>query len=463
MKTHRRDFLAGSLATLGNFMTPASSSTYVSGAMQGEAQIAPFVADVTPPLGEPLVFGLSPPTSVIEHPLLAKGIVLRDSGGTYVLGAVDWTEIHNDSYELFRREIARAARTSPSRVAIHTLHQHTAPAYDTDMQRILNRRQGAPAGKGLEFLEEAVARTAAAVEKATAQWRGLTHVGTSWASVDRVASSRRILQPDGTLLTRLSSTQDPEQQRAPEGYIDGYLRTVTFFDREQPAVRVHYYATHPQSYYGDGRVTYDVPGLARERLEKESGVFQVYFTGCGGDIAMGKYNNGTPARRPELVDRVYDGMVRSMKNVHIEPVSGIRWATIDVRFPVRNDGSFSAEACRKVLDDPKASFQSAWNAASLLALVARAKADRPFQLSCLAIGSVRILHLPGEPFVEYQFWAQRQNPELFVAIAGYGDCGTGYICTDRAYSDRGGYEQTESFIVPSEKLLKDTIRTLLTG
>ncbi len=48
-----------------------------------------------------------------------------------------------------------------------------------------------------------------------------------------------------------------------------------------------------------------------------------------------------------------------------------------------------------------------------------------------------------------------------MPVAGYADCAPGYICTDRAYSDIGGYEQTESFIAPSEKLLEDTIRHLL--
>ncbi len=461
MKTDRRRFLTGSLATLGSIAARTSAPARPKGAVRADAQITTFAADVTPPFGEPLGFTY-PPTRVAEHPLLAKGMVLRDAGGTYVLCALDWCEIHNDSYELFRQKIAKAAGTSPSRVAVQTLHQHTAPAYDTNAQQILNKIQAASPQKGLEFLEEAATGTAAAVEKATTVWRDLTHMGTSWASVDQVASSRRILQPDGTILARMSSTKEPEQQKAPEGTIDAYLRTITLFDGETPVARAHYYATHPQTYYQDGRVTYDVPGIARERLEKESGVFQVYFTGCGGDIGMGKYNDGTPERRPALVNRLYDGMVRSIKNVHVEPVSKMQWQTVDVRFPLRSDGTFSEEVSRKILANGKTPIESAFNAAWVLARVVRAQADRPFQLSCLAIGSSRILHLPGEPFVEYQLWAQRLRPKLFVAVAGYGDCATGYICTDRAYSDKGGYEQTESFVGPSEKLLKEALGRLLT-
>jgi hypothetical protein len=99
-------------------------------------------------------------------------------------------------------------------------------------------------------------------------------------------------------------------------------------------------------------------------------------------------------------------------------------------------------------------LNAAWN-------TVRATNNRPIQLSCLALGSIRVLHLPGEPFVEYQIWAQQRRPDLFVAVAAYGDCTTGYICTNQAYSDRGGYEQRESFVGPSEEILKDAIGKLL--
>ena len=77
------------------------------------------------------------------------------------------------------------------------------------------------------------------------------------------------------------------------------LRTevVTLLQGERPLVRLHYYATHPQSYYGDGRATSDTVGLAREEMEREEGIPQIYFTGCAGDITAGKYNDGSPAAR----------------------------------------------------------------------------------------------------------------------------------------------------------------------
>ncbi len=459
MTTDRRKFLSTSIAAVGGLAVGGQAIAQPDAERKHRLQIVTFSADITPPLGEPLAF-TCPPNMFVEQPLQAKGVVLRSASGTYVLCAMDWCVIAGSTYDFIREKIAKAAGGIPaSQVAVHTLHQHTAPCYNTDAQQMLNRLQGDPLQNGLEFVDVAAGHIADAVTKAmTGEWRNVTDVGTGWASVDEVASSRRILQPDGRILARLSSTNVPEEQKAPEGYIDAYVRTVVLFDSEEPVARMYYYATHPQSYYWDGRVSYDVPGIARERIEKESGFFQVYFTGCGGDIAMGKYNDGTHGRRPILVDRLYDGMTRSIRNLKKEPVLGTQWKITEVQFPARNDGSFSEQACRDVLSNPKAPYGSRLKAAWARV---RASNNHPIQLSCLSLGSVRILHLPGEPFVEYQLWAQRNSRGLFVAVAGYGDDATGYICTNDAYSSRGGYEQTESFVGPSEDILKEAIGKLL--
>src|SRR5262245_42221762 len=82
-------------------------------------QLATFVADITPHQGEILDCGLSSESGarLIEHPLLAKGIVLKDRGGVYVLCAFDWEAINNDSNDFARQELAAAAGSIPARVA----------------------------------------------------------------------------------------------------------------------------------------------------------------------------------------------------------------------------------------------------------------------------------------------------------------------------------------------------------
>jgi hypothetical protein len=278
-----------------------------------------------------------------------------------------------------------------------------------------------------------------------------------------VASSRRIRLPDGTIGTRLSTARDPVARMWPEGKIDGFLRTVAFYNGDRALAAVHYYATHPQAHYGDGRVTYDVPGLARERLQKETGVFQVYFTGCGGDIAMGKYNDGAPSNRADLANRMHDAMVRSSKSIkERHPVTPIRWRSAELRLEPRRAPEFSESVCQQIVQDAKAKPADRIRAAMMLAFIARTKTGHALDLNCLTIGPVKMLYLPGEMFVEYQLFAQRAAPAgTFVTVAAYGDCAMWYVGDNQAYTDRGGYEQTWSFVEPSEGILKKTITQVL--
>jgi len=58
-------------------------------------------------------------------------------------------------------------------------------------------------------------------------------------------------------------------------------------------------------------------------------------------------------------------------------------------------------------------------------------------------GPAQFLLLPAESFVEFQLAAQRVRPGGFVVVAGYGECGPGYIPTEAArgegYVEEHGY------------------------
>ena len=62
------------------------------------------------------------------------------------------------------------------------------------------------------------------------------------------------------------------------------------------------------SYYGKGGVSADFIGLARRRRQEDlPGVFQIYVSGCSGNITAGKYNDGAPENRAVLADRESTG------------------------------------------------------------------------------------------------------------------------------------------------------------
>ncbi len=420
-------------------------------------QVATFRSDVTIPLGH-ILYGK--PLATIETPLLAKGIVLDDGRRRYVLCAVDWCGLCNSSHALFRRKIADAAGTDVARVAVHCVHQHTAPYVNGDAQQLLNKQKNGPQITDLKFLDEVTDRLSAAVKKSLDNLQPFDSIGTGEAKVDRVASSRRIITEDGKFHRRMSNTKGrPELRELPEGYIDPMLKTITLARGDKPLVRLHYYATHPQSFYRDGRACYDVPGFARERLEKKENVFQIYFTGCAGDIAMGKYNDRSRQARSELTDRLFAGMEASVASTRLAPVRRIEWRTVPLSLPVRTGGEFAVDYNRARMKDIK--LKPAMRGYAAGRVVMAKKGTCQLDLGLLEINNVRILHLPGEAMIEFQLFAQKVKPKDFVAVAAYGDLGPGYICTERAF-DEGGYEPTASRVVPqSEELLKAAIRKVL--
>ncbi len=425
---------------------------------QPEFRLATFQCDVTPPPGTPIYSGYEP-LEAIEHPLMAKGIVIESSGERYVLCVLDWCEICNSTHTLFREALAEAAGTSPANVAVHTVHQHTAPMGDADAMRILDSLDNPPPHPAPEVFEQAARDLAGALGEALAGLLPVDRVGLGRARVEGVASTRRVMAEDGSILIRWSSCRDPELRAMPEGLIDPWLRTITFAYGEKPLARLHYYTTHPQSFYGDPRASYDFPGMARQRLEEEEGVFQAYFTGCAGDVTAGKYNDGSPEARERLAERLFSGMRASVEATRYEPIESLDWRTVMVGLPLNEDPGHSPEAARERMRDPELPHSSRVGAAMALSTIDRA--DTPYLLSALRVNDAWIMNLPGECMVDFQFFCQDQKPDGFVAVAAYGDGGPGYICTEASFGE-GGYEPGASKVAPgSEKILKEGITELM--
>lgn len=427
-------------------------------------RVATFSVDITPPSGQPVGLGFIPILKTTEHPLLARGILLQDDRVSCVICTLDWMEVHNESYDFLREAIGEAAGVPASRVALQSLHQHTAPAMSTAAQRLQLDDSDPRRIASAEYLLDVSKKIAAAIHKSQKNWQAVTSIGSGKAKVDRVASNRRIEKPEGSIQNRGSNTRkSPGLRELEEGLIDPWVRTVSFEGDDGPIAQLHYYASHPQSFYGDGRATYDVPGIIRERLERAGGAFQLYVTGCGGDVAYGKYNDGSPEARTELTARLQAGIEQSIASLKRHPVKPMQWSVEPVQFPFRTDDAFSESTSRQTLRNPDASESQTRKAAIALTWIERARSRHPVELSCLSIGAVQMLHLPGEPFVQFQLAAQKMRPDSFVCVAGYGDCGMGYIGGDRIFTDRGGYEQTYAFAGPCEKLFLSAIQNLLTG
>lgn len=425
-------------------------------------RLGTFEADVTVPASHGMMGGAWLSKRVVD-PLEARGIVLLGAGAPVVFVSIDWCEIRNDALDRWKTALAEAAGTGPERVMVVAIHQHDAPVADLEAERILRARGLIGTVCDLRFHEEAVGRVAQSLRSCLARTRPVSHIGTGRARVEKVASNRRYERPDGAVrFDRMSATRDPVAVAADEGLVDPWLRTLSFWDGDEPIAALSTYAVHPMSYYGQGEVSADFPGLARRRRQLETpGIHQVYFSGCSGNVVAGKYNNGARENRPVLADRLHAAMVKAWQETTRQPLERVGFRVAEVRLEPRDGPGYTVADLERKLVPGNPPFQQCL-AALGLSWRKRADAGHRIQIPALDLGPAQLLVLPGESYVEYQLAAQAMRPDQFILAAGYGEGATGYIPTERHIAEKDSNLSDWWWVAPGSepRLLEGIARAL---
>jgi hypothetical protein len=422
-------------------------------------QISTFDIDATPPVGSYLAYDQM--VNTWDMSLRARGIVIMGSGLPIILISVDWIGISNDSQDAFKETLARAAGTIPQRVAVHTIHQHDAPICDFGAERLLKEAGINPFGYESSYQRKFLQNLGVEVKKSVENSQPLTHIGVGEAEVYKVASNRRILGEDGRVRAgRMTTCRDSALRAEPEGLVDPMVSLISFWNDDRPVAVLSYYANHPMSYYRTGKPNPDYPGIARFiRQLAVPQALHIYFTGAGGNLGAGKYNDGAKENRLILAERLADGMKRAWETTRKEPIApaDIDWQIDPVALPPASHiENIEIEMSQR---DPVYLTNNIFK----LVWFKRQQDGKKIDLTSLKIGSARILHMPGELCLEYQLAAKEIRPDLFVVMAAYGDYGPSYICSAESY-EQGGYEadvsgvtrEAEAIIMASiKKLLKD--------
>jgi putative membrane-bound dehydrogenase-like protein len=426
-------------------------------------RVATFDIDVTPPVGSAMAY-----TTVEKNPELSlrcRGIIILGSGKPIVMCAIDWIGVANEGYDQFRDSLAKAAGTTRDRVALHALHQHDAPGCDFTAEKLVKELglEGYERTDG-DFHREVIGRAGDAIREALPKAEEVTHYGWGEAEVEKVASNRRLLGPDGKVrAVRYTATRDPKLRAEPVGTIDPDVSLLSFWNKNKPVAVLSYYACHPQSYYRTGTPSPDFPGIARfMRGQGVPEALHVHFNGAGGNLGAGKYNDGNKENRIILANRMAKGMLEAWKATKKHPIGsdGIRFEVEKVQLPLANHLQNEEAVMKALKKEPGRGYFAKVDQA---AFMVRHKAGSQIDVSCLSVGDSRVLHMPGELFVEYQLAAKAMRPDLKVAMAAYGEYGTGYIGTEIAYQ-QGGYETSPSAsaVGPgSEKVLTAAMKRLL--
>lgn len=450
--------------TRGSLAAAASTLAGPLAAASPTLRLATFRADVTPPLGHPLMGGGIEPARSVADPLEAVGIVLVGPDPPIVLVAVDWCEIRGEAHDAWRRRLAEAAGTSPSRVLVSAVHQHDAPLADYAAERLLRDANAAGRVCDPTFCEEGIGRAERALRGALTEAQPLTHVATSRARVERIASNRRYLTSEGDVrFDRTSATRDPQAQAAPEGAIDPWLRSLELWSGEQRVAALHAYAVHPMSYYGRGDVSADFVGSARRTLEREQpGVTHLYFSGASGNVTAGKYNDGASENRARLAERLAAAMRATTNGTSArQRLERVDFRAVEARLPVRDDPGFSEDELQQRLRGNARPFGQCL-AALGLSRRERIASGTPIDVPLVDFGPAQLVLLPGEAYVEYQLRANDLRPDSTVLTAGYGEAGCGYVPTEAARREGDTNLGEWCWNGPgSEAALTDALRALL--
>ncbi len=404
-------------------------------------RLGTFQADITPPLGSPIYTGTA--RSIVDR-LEARGVILQGSAKPIVVAVLDWCEVRNNSYDLWRSQLAAAAGTARERVLLSCVHQHDAPYTDIEAQLLLDKAQSPHKLCDPSFEKECISKVAQAIRRAS--YEPITHLGTGQAIVDKVASNRRYVGRDGKIsFGRTSATKDPAIRNQPEGLIDPQLKTISFWNGIKPVAALHAYSTHPMSYYGNGDVSADFPGIARRKFQAESpNVFHIYCSGASGDTMAGRYNDGNPANRQVLGERLYQAMTAAWKATHRTSLQHIGFRDSKLMFEPRKDKSYSMQELERVLASTTTPRRERLDAALGISWLQRLARREPIDIPAVHFGSAAIVLVPAEAFVQYQLWAQQAAPQKTVMTLGYSECAPGYIPTSAAVAE--GYNDHYSWV-----------------
>jgi len=412
-------------------------------AQETALRLGSFTADITIPLGHRCMGILDTKALRIDDPLEARGFVLLGPDDPVVFLALDWCEVRNGAYDLWRNTLAAAAKTSRERVLVCSLHQHDAPVIDTEAQSLLDSVGLVGELFDVPFHQACIMDVASAVERAVTSAKPVTHIAIGQATVKKIASNRRIVRVDGTISYDRYSRSGPDspEAMADPGEIDPNLKSISFLSGNKTLAVLSSYATHPMSYYGQGGVSADFVGLARRRRQLETpGTTQIYASGCSGDITAGKYNDGSPQSRGSLTERLHQAMGWASEGTVPHKFDKFDFRCETFLLPFHEGAPFKRESMMAVLHDNKANTRDRILAAMGLASLNRIERGQPIDLPCLDLGIAQVVLLPGEAFVGYQLMAQRLRPDSFVMAIGYGECWTGYVPTQHAFEEHFNHD-----------------------
>lgn len=424
--------------------------------------------DITPLLGAFLTGTFSRrPAEDIDDPLYSKAVVIDNGEARVGIVVLDLIAVPRDVVQRIRALVTEHVGIPPEHVMIACTHTHTGP----------QTRLGGREPRDEAYIDWLVHRVSDSVRLAV---RRLQPARLAWGEGEQhdISFCRRYLMKDGTVRTNPGYNSEILRPVSP---IDPTVGVLYIEDLQgNPLCVVTRFSLHYVGTDNSLAVSADYYGHFANVMRRHLGdkVVPMLLNGTSGQI-----NNINPLAPPRKTRghaqalRVAKALAGEVMKViyRLEPAQEcvLGGASTMARLPCKNVTDEDRKIAEQILagSDPRPnegpfSFVVGQPIpASMRPHYARLVRDMPAymegEVQALRIGASGWVGLPGEIFVETGFEIVEASPAAHTFVVGLANDSLGYIPTDRALTEEGGYETWGRAGVGAAAALRDASVSLL--
>lgn len=425
--------------------------------------------EITPPVGSNMNgYYRERYSEYVVEPLYVSAVAYSDGNHTALTISLDISEILQRDTNKIRSKVSKYTGVPFEAVFLACIHTHTAPVIseipgffkrDEDYYNDFCNKVCHCAAEAINDMKDSV------LSIARGEVEGITFV-------------RRYRMKDGSTVTN-PSLDILEHVSSPIGEPDKTVQLIKIQREDAPDIAIVNYANHPDVVGGRG-ICPDWPGFMRDTLEsalaKEAngkGVRVIFFNGAQGDVVhfnkLGKkLRLGVEESRH--IGRVLAGAVLSIYT-YTEPV-----ACEEICFKqniakvATAKGTEEDVAKAKLLNEKYLAKEEktipgfTFNDIVMARKYIRLEEVDPIvdlNVSCIVLGDIAFIGLPGEPFSEIGRQIKEKSPFSMTLVCCNANGSEGYFPTDDALNEKG-YESSSALFLPgvAPELIHVSLNTL---
>ncbi len=412
-------------------------------------------SNITPPLGTAIPGGFRPRYAQNVHDeLFAKALVIENDATRIALVTCDLIAVTQKMVDLAKQRIADRCDISPEYVMVNATHTHTAVA----VANLLG------VDEDNAYTDWMPLKIADAVELALLRMVP-ARVGFASVSEDRITFNRRWHMKDGTV--RMNPGIEHPDLVKPTGPIDPEL-TMMYVETEgsTPISAVANFSLHYIGTDNGSALSADYFGHFDRLMQRYLGetCVSLLWNAASGQInnidfsGKTKWKVGGHTQAVKMANVLAGHFITEMQFMEMHETLLLSGKIDTLNFTRKQITDKDLEVAEKVLSVETGTYDGyetgpfSWvvgqpipkSLVDIYALECQRLAKLPEQMTApvqvLCLGEAAIVALPGEVFVETGLNIKSKSdakPLFLVSLAnGY----IGYICTDEALMQQGGYE-----------------------